>query len=61
VLWAEAIVLGRSQVDYGASTCVVGRSASGSDSPVLFLDCLVAPGNACDPCDGLCVTPDYPT
>jgi hypothetical protein len=42
-------------------TCVVGRSASGIDGQVLFSDCPVAPGNAFDPCDGLCVTSDYPT
>jgi hypothetical protein len=39
-------------------TCAVGRFASGPDSPVLFTDCLVASGNACDPCDGLYVTLD---
>jgi hypothetical protein len=56
-------VLGGSQATSGASdgpTCVVGQSASGSDGPVLFLDCPVASGNTCDPCGGLCITPDSP-
>jgi hypothetical protein len=42
-------------------TCIVGWSTSAPDGPVLFLDCPVTLGNACNPCDGLCVTPDYPT
>jgi hypothetical protein len=39
-------------------TCVVGWSASGPDGPVLFPDCPVVSGNACDPCGRLCVAPD---
>jgi hypothetical protein len=39
-------------------TYAVGRYASELDGPVLFLDCSVVPCNACDPCDGLCMTPD---
>jgi hypothetical protein len=42
-------------VDSGAPygpTYIVGRSYSEPDSMVLFLDCLIAPGNAYDPCDG---------
>jgi hypothetical protein len=42
------------------STYAVGRSTSGSDDMVLFLNYSVAPGNAYVPYDGLCVTPDYP-
>jgi hypothetical protein len=56
--------LGGPQVTSGApdgTTCVVGRSGSGSDGPVLFLDNLVASGNTCDPFGGLCITPDGPT
>jgi hypothetical protein len=48
-------------VTSGASdgpTYAVGRSASGSDGPVLFSDCPVASGNTCDPCGGLYITPD---
>jgi hypothetical protein len=55
--------LGGSQVTFDASdgsTCAVGRSASGPDGPVLFLDCPVVPGNTYDPCDGFCVTPNCP-
>jgi hypothetical protein len=51
-------------VAFGASdglTCAVGRSTSGPDGPILFSDYPVALGNACDPCDELCVTLDYPT
>jgi hypothetical protein len=51
-------------VDFGASngpTCIVVWSASGTNCLVPFLDYPVVPGNACEPCDGLCVTPDYPT
>jgi hypothetical protein len=44
----------------GGPTCAVGQSTSGPDGPVLFLDCPTVSGNACDPCGGLCVTPDYP-
>jgi hypothetical protein len=39
-------------------TYAVGRSASGSDGPVLFSDCPVASGNTCDPCGEPCITPD---
>jgi hypothetical protein len=56
-------VLGRSQLASGAPdgpTYIVERSVSESDGPVLFLDCPIAPSNACDPCDGLFVTLDYP-
>jgi hypothetical protein len=42
------------------STCAVGRSTSGPDRPVLFLDYPVASGNTCDPCGGLYVTLDCP-
>jgi hypothetical protein len=50
-------------VDSGAPdglTYVVGRSASGPDDrgTIPGPDCPVAPGNACDSCDRLCVTPD---
>jgi hypothetical protein len=41
-------------------TCTVGRSAGGSDGPVLSSDCPVMSGNTCDRCGGLCVTPDCP-
>jgi hypothetical protein len=55
-------------------TCVVGPFASEPDGlelfpdgqvlffdgPVLISDCLVVPGNACEPCDGLYVTLDCP-
>jgi hypothetical protein len=39
-------------------TCAVGRSASGPDGLVLFSDYPAVSGNTCDPCGGLCVTPD---
>jgi hypothetical protein len=41
-------------------TYTVGRSAGGSDGPVLSSNCPVTLGNTCDPCGGLCVTPDCP-
>jgi hypothetical protein len=50
-------------VDSGAPdgpTYVVGWSASGPDSLVLFMNYSVVPGNTCDSCDGLCVTLDCP-
>jgi hypothetical protein len=53
--------LGGSHVISGAPdgpTCAVRWS--GPDGLVLFLDNLAASGNACDPCGGLCVTPDCP-
>jgi hypothetical protein len=55
--------LGGSQVTSGAPdgpTCTVGQSAGGSDDPVLSSDGPVTSGNTCDPCGGLCVTPDCP-
>jgi hypothetical protein len=36
----------------------VGRSASGSNGPVLFPNCSVVSGNTYDACGRLCVTPD---
>jgi hypothetical protein len=56
--------LSGSQVTSGAPdgpTCAVGRSASGSDGPVLFPYGSVASDNTYDPCGGLCVTSDCPT
>jgi hypothetical protein len=48
-------------VTFGAPngpTYAVGRSTSRPDGPVLFLDCPIMLGNSCDPCYGLCVTPN---
>jgi hypothetical protein len=62
-LLCRPLVLGRSQVDSGVldgPTCVVERYASGPDGLVLFPDCPAAPGNTCNPCDRLFVTPDCP-
>jgi hypothetical protein len=42
-------------------TCVVGQSAKGPDSLVLCPDSPAVPSIACEPCDGLCVTPDCST
>jgi hypothetical protein len=49
-----------SSIASNGSTYDVGWSASGPYGPVLFPNYSTVLGNACDPCDGLCVTPDCP-